>query len=310
MLYAIIGLLLLLADQFLKFWTVAHIELNADPGRVLIPGVLNLTYIKNTGIAFGLFGDVPALRWVLLALLIAFAAFIVIGLITRYLRTGLARWSGALLLTGLVGNGADRAVYGFVVDMLEPELGSFRWPIFNIADCLVVIFGILFCVALLTGGIGAPKKKKKRSGGGKGAPARRTSGPARSGKSAPRGGQKRSRPAEGGHPRPRPTSQEAAAAVRESTSSTLRQAEEVRSAVKSEPAPVQTVARPRPAAEPVEAAEPAVPAPAPEVKAEAPVSAPAPEVKEEITVPVAPAPRPKAPPADDFDLDDILAEFK
>ena len=43
MLYAIVGLVLLLADQFLKFWAVAHVELNAYPGFELIPGLLNIT---------------------------------------------------------------------------------------------------------------------------------------------------------------------------------------------------------------------------------------------------------------------------
>ena len=41
MLYAIVGVLVLLLDQFLKFWTVSHIEINAFPGKELIPGVLN-----------------------------------------------------------------------------------------------------------------------------------------------------------------------------------------------------------------------------------------------------------------------------
>ena len=156
MLYAFIGLLFLLADQFMKFWTVAHVELNAYPGKELIPGVLNLTYIKNTGIAFGLMSKVPALRWILLVLLAAFTAFIVLGLVKGYLRTGLARFSGTMLLAGLLGNGVDRAIYGYVVDMLEPKLGSITWPIFNLADCLVVVFGVLFCISLIAGGIGAP----------------------------------------------------------------------------------------------------------------------------------------------------------
>ena len=160
MLYAIIGLLFLLIDQFMKYWTVAHIELNADPGKVLIPGLLNWTHIKNFGAAFGLGSKFGALRWVLLVLLVAVTVFIVLGLVKRYLRTGLARVSGTLLLSGLLGNGIDRAIYGYVVDMLEPRLGSLRLPIFNLADCLVVIFGILFCISLLNGGIGAPEEEE------------------------------------------------------------------------------------------------------------------------------------------------------
>ena len=156
MLDALIGILFLFADQLLKFWTVSHIELNAFPGKELIPGVLNMTYIKNTGMAFGLFSKFSGLRWVLLALLAAFTAFIVLGIVMRYLRTGFARFTGTMLLAGLLGNGIDRAIYGYVVDMFEPKLGSITWPIFNLADCLVVIFGILFCIAVLAGGLGAP----------------------------------------------------------------------------------------------------------------------------------------------------------
>lgn len=156
MLYALLGILFLFADQLLKFWTVSRIELNAYPGKELIPGVLNMTYIKNSGMAFGLFSKFSGLRWVLLGLLAAFTVFIVLGIIMRYLRTGFARFTGTMLLAGLLGNGIDRAIYGYVVDMFEPKLGSINWPIFNLADCLVVIFGILFCIALLTGGIGSP----------------------------------------------------------------------------------------------------------------------------------------------------------
>ena len=156
MLYAFIGLLFLLADQFIKFWTVAHVELNAYPGKALIPGALNLTYIKNTGIAFGLMSKMPSLRWILLGLLAAFTVFIVLGIAMRYLRTGFARFTGTMLLAGLLGNGIDRAIYGYVVDMFEPKLGSITWPIFNLADCLVVVFGVLFCISLIAGGIGAP----------------------------------------------------------------------------------------------------------------------------------------------------------
>ena len=154
MLYAIVGVLILLVDQFLKFWTVSHLELNTGI-RALLPGIVHLTHIKNFGAAFGLFSNASWLRWVLLVLLIAFTAFIVLGIIKRYLRTGFARWTGLLLLVGLLGNGIDRAIYGYVVDMFELELLK-NFPIFNLADLLVVIFGILFCIAILCGGIGRP----------------------------------------------------------------------------------------------------------------------------------------------------------
>ena len=301
--YAIVGLLLLLADQFLKFWTVAHVELNAYPGIELIPGVLNLTYIKNTGIAFGLFGGSPLLRWVLLALLVAFTAFIMVSLATGYLRTGFARWTGALLLTGLIGNGVDRAVYGYVVDMLEPKLGSISWPIFNIADALILIFGILFCIAVLTGGYGAPRRKKKKVPAGRRSREEAETRPARrprpegarsasAHKGAPRTHNASAHPArrkledEASKPAPAPaerparvTEAQAAETLRQNGSA-MRPAEEPKAipVVKAEETPVQTVERPAPAAE----------------------SAPKSEPKSAAS---------KAT-GDDLDLDAILAEFK
>ncbi len=328
MLYAIVGLLILLADQFLKFWTVAHVELNAYPGIELIPGVLNLTYIKNPGIAFGLFGDKPMLRWVLLGLLVLFTAFVVVSLVTRYLRTGFARWTGVLLLTGLIGNGVDRAIYGYVVDMLEPKLGSISWPIFNIADALILVFGILFCIALLTGGFGAPRRRKA-SGGRRprrehdqadsrgGRDARRTAAEGRpSGRPRPSSAKKNGRPhakkpdSAGKRRAPRPESpapeagkpeEQAGHVTQAEVAETLRQngialrpAEDPIPEVTEEAPPVQTVARPAPKAEAAG-------------KDDAPMDEPnwqdlAPMVETKSDVP--------KPSIEDMDLDSILAEFK
>ena len=321
MIYAIVGLLFLLADQFLKFWTVAHVELNAYPGIELIPGVLNLTYIKNTGIAFGLFGDKPMLRWILLALLAAFTVFIIVSLATRYLRTGFARWTGVLLLTGLLGNGVDRAVYGYVVDMLEPKFGSISWPIFNIADALILVFGILFCIALLSGGFGAPKRKKRRPpvrrddrapakkprpetsrGTAAGKPRRPHEGtrPARKGDTAAaRSSERQQTAAPVGEDAGRPTAARAAETLRRSGSA-MRPAEE------SVPASPAREEKDAPIPEHVQ--EDDTPASAP--KTEEPevlvVERPAPKTEQKETVPE------KKPESsiEDLDLDSILAEFK
>ena len=150
MVYGIIGLLALLIDQFLKFWTVSNVALNTGI-RPLIPGVLHITYIKNFGAAFGLMSGFGALRWILLILLLAFTALMVFAFIKGYFRTGFIKASGALLLAGLLGNGIDRAIYGYVPDIFEFE--PFRFAIFNLADVLVLVGGILFVVAILTGGL-------------------------------------------------------------------------------------------------------------------------------------------------------------
>ena len=336
MLYLIIGVLFVLVDQYLKFWTVAHIELNAFPGRELIPGVLNMTYIKNAGAAFGLFSKFSALRWILLGLLIAFTLFIVLGIARGFLRTGFARWTGTLLLAGLLGNGVDRAIYGFVVDMFEPKLGSITWPIFNLADCLVVVFGILFCIAVLTGGIGAPDdededededeeieerpRRRVRRDDEEEAPRRRVrrseedEAPRRRVRrseedEAPRRRVHRSEEEEAPR-RTRPARDAQAAPARPRrvhTEDTVTEAPARRSAPKVEApaaqvpeneATVTTVSRPVPAPK----AEVRPVAAAPKAEARPVAAAPKAEIK--------PAPAASKTDSDEFDLDSILAEFK
>ena len=150
MVYGIIALLALLVDQFLKFWTVSNVALNTGI-RPLIPGVLHITYIKNFGAVFGIMSGFGALRWILLILLLAFTALMVFAFIKGYFRTGFVKVSGALLLAGLLGNGIDRAIYGYVPDIFEFEFMNFA--IFNLADVLVLVGGVLFVVAILTGGL-------------------------------------------------------------------------------------------------------------------------------------------------------------
>ena len=116
MIYGIIGLLLLLIDQFLKFWTVSNVALNTGI-QPLIPGFLHITYIKNFGALFGVLSGFGALRWILLLLLIVFTALMVFAFIKGYFRTGFMKLSAALLLAGLLGNGIDRAIYGYVPDI-------------------------------------------------------------------------------------------------------------------------------------------------------------------------------------------------
>ena len=149
MLYAIVGVLFLLADQALKLWTVSNVDLNTGISK-LIPGFLHVTHIKNFGAVFGILKNAGWLRWAALLLLLAIAAGMILCLRRGVFQTALCRWSGVLLLAGLIGNGLDRALFGYVVDMLEFEFG--KLPIFNLADLMILVAGIIFCVSLILGG--------------------------------------------------------------------------------------------------------------------------------------------------------------
>jgi len=143
MLYAIVGTVVLLIDQLLKLWVNNNLPVNTGI-KPLIPGVIRLTNIHNTGAAFGLFSGA---RILLLLVLILFTAAAIFLLWKGIVRKPLGRWSLVLLLVGALGNGIDRVLFGYVVDMFELEL--FTFAIFNISDCLISICGIIFLVHVL-----------------------------------------------------------------------------------------------------------------------------------------------------------------
>ena len=127
------------ADQFTKFLTVANIALYED--IPFIPGLLQLTYVQNTGAAFSSF---EGQQW-MFALI--FAAFTV-GIFWEYFKKPLGfstfeRWCIAAVYGGGLGNMIDRVRLGYVVDMIETTFMEF--PVFNVADCFISCG----CIALM-----------------------------------------------------------------------------------------------------------------------------------------------------------------
>ena len=134
------------ADQAMKFWTVANIPLNASPAEEvpLLPGVVHLTYIRNAGASFGM---MQGGRWGFLLLLAAFCVLVVWAILTNKLTDAFQRWLAVLAVGGAIGNGIDRAAYGYVVDMFEVEFMNFA--VFNVADIVLCVCCFLFVVAVL-----------------------------------------------------------------------------------------------------------------------------------------------------------------
>jgi signal peptidase II len=134
-------------DQLSKAIVKSTMEL----GEVipLIPPFLDLHYITNRGVAFGLFS---AFGDVFVPVAIAIMSVIVIyyrGLVGRRL---LLRTALALQLGGALGNLLDRLRYGAVVDFLDFHIDAinFHWPVFNLADTAIVIGVGILLVCLTT----------------------------------------------------------------------------------------------------------------------------------------------------------------
>ena len=146
MIYAIVVVLVLIADQAVKLWTTKNIVLGAvGPDCVkLIDGVIHMTNVHNYGAAFGIFQNA---RWPLTIVSLVFVIAIVVLINREIIHTKFGRWTSVLIVAGALGNCIDRMLYGYVVDMFEVEF--FNFAVFNVADIFITVCGILFCIHLI-----------------------------------------------------------------------------------------------------------------------------------------------------------------
>ena len=141
-------------DQLTKYLVEQRLPLHDS--RTLIPGLLDLTHVRNTGAAFGLLSaaEFPYKGAVMIAIaglaLIALAAYgAFLGLHERLARFGLA-----LILGGAIGNLIDRAVRGYVVDFVDFYQGGWHFWAFNVADAAITVGAALVILDML--GVGRP----------------------------------------------------------------------------------------------------------------------------------------------------------
>ncbi len=132
--YALLVLLLVAADQVIKYLVMWYIPLGTHV--VLIPGLFELTHVQNTGAAFSLFSEHT---WVLALISLVMSALLALALLRGFFRHPLGRLTLSLLLAGAVGNLIDRVFRGFVVDMFNVLFVTFA--VFNLADICVVVGG-------------------------------------------------------------------------------------------------------------------------------------------------------------------------
>lgn len=130
-----VGVLIL--DQISKAAVVGSIQ----PGESdsIFYG-LELTFVKNDGIAFGALGGGGTLILVLVGLSMA----LLLGYFVRHSRDRLLWVPVGLILGGAIGNVADRIRLGYVIDFIDPMV----WPAFNLADVFIVA-GVAGFVLLL-----------------------------------------------------------------------------------------------------------------------------------------------------------------
>ena len=137
--YAIFACGIVVVDQITKVLTVANIALYADVP--FIPGLLQLTYVQNTGAAFSSF---EGQQWLFALVFAVFSGMLAYEYFKKPMPfTKFERWCIAAIYGGGLGNMIDRVRLGYVVDMIETTFISF--PVFNVADCFITCG----CIALM-----------------------------------------------------------------------------------------------------------------------------------------------------------------
>ncbi len=134
-----ISLGILIVDQISKNWVLSHLQ--AGKTIPVIKGIFHLSFVQNTGIAFGLFQNAN-----LFFLITSF--IIMLGVIYTLLHTGKDEKKLHVLLGmvlgGAMGNIVDRIFLGYVVDFLDFRI----WPVFNVADSAITLAIIGLIVVL------------------------------------------------------------------------------------------------------------------------------------------------------------------
>jgi signal peptidase II len=145
MLFLLVGAGILLIDQVTKGLVMGKFSLSETLD--VIPGFFNLTYIRNTGGAFGvLAGEASRFRTGLFFAISCVALGIIFYLYTR-IPPGRPWLDASLAMTlgGALGNLIDRLRFGEVVDFLDFHIGTLHWPAFNVADSAISVGIGIFC---------------------------------------------------------------------------------------------------------------------------------------------------------------------
>lgn len=137
----IITILCIIIDQLTKILVVSNLDINT--GFNIIPSFFSISYVRNTGAAWGILSNGTILL-AGLSMLFLFFAIKYISEIKSISKLNVISYG--LLLGGIIGNLIDRLFRRYVIDFLSFNIFGYSFPVFNIADSFIVISIILIIV--------------------------------------------------------------------------------------------------------------------------------------------------------------------
>ena len=153
---ALITAVLLAADQFTKHLAVVHLK--DQPAYVIIDGVLELQYLENRGSAFGMLQNQKVFILFVGIVFLAVLLFFLLKL-PEQKKFRIVHVLLAVIIAGGIGNMIDRVFRdGNVIDFLHFEFFP-SFPVFNVADCAIVVGAGLLILYFLVDSVKESKRK-------------------------------------------------------------------------------------------------------------------------------------------------------
>ena len=152
-----IAAVVLVADQVTKAFVRSGFVLHQE--QEIIPGLLNITRVHNTGAAFGMLNAVDLPMKTLLLGIVAAAALAGLAIYAATLPADqrLTRLGLALIIGGAAGNLVDRIAAGYVLDFVDVYWNDWHFWAFNVADAAITVGVALMILELLGAGRHAPR---------------------------------------------------------------------------------------------------------------------------------------------------------
>ncbi len=141
----LIIIILVILDQITKIFFINYFK-NGGENINILP-FLDLIYVWNKGISFGMFAQVKYSNYIFMAFASIVTFFVVYLKYTSTKTLEIAAYS--LIIGGAVGNLIDRILYGAVFDFIYFHIIDFHWPAFNCADSFISIGVALFVINLI-----------------------------------------------------------------------------------------------------------------------------------------------------------------
>ncbi len=137
-----------LLDQVTKAWIETNLHLHEM--HPVIPGFFNLTYVTNTGAAFGFMAGHEGWRHLFFQSIsiLALGGLVYLYRVARS-QSKLLFWGCSLVFGGALGNLIDRIRHKYVTDFLDFYVGSYHWPAFNAADSAITIGALCLIIFFL-----------------------------------------------------------------------------------------------------------------------------------------------------------------